>query len=210
MARIYDISQTLRDVLPVWPDDTAYDIAKKWAISPDCPVNVSRITMSSHSGTHADAPSHYDTDGIDSDGLDLGRYMGECVVIDARGANGAVTPGDIADQLPENVERVLLRTYQSFPHDCWESDFTAVVAETIHLIADRGALLIGVDAPSLDPETSKTMDAHMAVKERGLGILEGLVLDDVPPGRYELIALPLKMAASDAAPVRAILRELES
>lgn len=68
--------------------------------------------------------------------------------------------------------------------------------------------LIGVDTASLDPETSKTLDAHHAVQRRGLSILEGLVFDDVDAGDYELIALPLKLVGLDAAPVRAVLRTL--
>jgi len=65
-----------------------------------------------------------------------------------------------------------------------------------------------VDSPSLDPQASKTMDAHKAVLAADMRVLEGLVLDDVPPGRYELIALPLKLAGLDASPVRAVLRAL--
>ena len=76
------------------------------------------------------------------------------------------------------------------------------------MIAEARGILIGVDTPSLDHETSKTMDAHMVVRARRMAILESLVLDDVAPGDYELIALPLKLAGLDAAPVRAVLREL--
>ena len=76
------------------------------------------------------------------------------------------------------------------------------------LLREGGVRLVGTDAPSLDPETSKTMDAHHEILAGDMRILEGLVLDDVPPGEYELIALPLKIAAADASPVRAILREL--
>jgi arylformamidase len=68
--------------------------------------------------------------------------------------------------------------------------------------------LVGTDAPSLDPQETKTLDAHHAVRRHGLAILEGLVLDGVPAGTYELIALPLKIAGADASPVRAVLRAL--
>ena len=103
---------------------------------------------------------------------------------------------------------MLLRTYRRFPHTAWVSQFATPTASAIDCLADHGVVLIGVDAPSIDPETSKTMDAHRAVARRGLRILEGLVLDDVQPGDYELIALPLKLAGVDASPVRAVLREL--
>lgn len=208
MARIYDISQTLQGSLPVWPGDTPFELVRQWAIGRDSPVNVSRITLSSHSGSHADAPLHYDRAGAATDETDVGRYLGPCVLIDARHAQGLILPTDIEADLPGSATRVLFRTYESFPKNEWDSGFTAVSPETIHLLADRGAVLIGIDGPSLDPETSKTMDAHMAVCERGLSILEGLVLDDVPPGEYELIAVPLKIAGGDASPVRALLREI--
>lgn len=207
MKRIHDISQTLRPGLPVWPGDTPFAAERSWQIGPDCPVNVSRLTLSSHSGSHADAPLHYDRDGADVAALDLAPYLGPCLLIEALG-QGAVMPEEIASTLPETCERVLICTYRRFPHDSWDSDFRPLAPETVHLIAERGGRLVGVDAPSLDPETSKTMDAHMAVRARGLAILEGLVLDGVAPGAYELIALPLKIGGGDAAPVRAILREL--
>ena len=117
---------------------------------------------------------------------------------------------DVGD-LPhlDSVDRVLFRTFESFPHDRWDSSFTAIEAEAIEWLALQGVKLIGTDAPSVDPQESKTMDAHKAVLGHDIRILEGLVLDDVPEGRYELIALPLKIAGGDAGLCRAILRELE-
>jgi hypothetical protein len=86
--------------------------------------------------------------------------------------------------------------------------FPAIAPATIALLASKGVILVGTDAASLDPQDSKTLDAHHAVRRHGLAILEGVVLDAVPPGDYELIALPLKLAGMDASPVRAILRAL--
>jgi arylformamidase len=106
------------------------------------------------------------------------------------------------------VERLLFRTFDHFPHDHWVRDFMSVSPDVIRLIASHDVVLVGTDTPSLDPQDSKSMDAHLAVKAAGLRILEGLVLDDVPAGDYELIALPLKLAGLDASPVRAVLRNL--
>lgn len=103
--------------------------------------------------------------------------------------------------------RILLRTY-AFPVRAWGSAFAAVDNRAIALLAERGVRLIGVDAPSLDPEKSKSIDAHLAVKQADMRILEGLVLDEVPASDYELIALPLPLRGLDAPPVRAILRDL--
>jgi arylformamidase len=119
-----------------------------------------------------------------------------------------VRPQDIEAQLDGTPPRVLLRTYLSAPQAAWDPAFPAIAPETIALLASKGVVLIGTDAASLDPQDSKTLDAHHAVRRHGLAILEGIVLDAVPPGDYELIALPLKLAGMDASPVRAILRAL--
>ena len=212
---LWDISQVLRPGLPVWPGDTAFAHRPRWTIGEGgSPVNVAAFETTTHAGTHADAPLHYDPAGADAATLDLAPYLGPCRVVDARGAGPLVDRAFLAERLaahpgaPPLPPRVLLRTFEAFPHDAWPAAFTALAAEAIHWLADRGVVLIGVDSPSLDPEASKTMDAHHAVRGRGLRILEGLVLDAVPPGDYELIAPPLKLAGLDSSPVRAILRSL--
>ena len=208
MARLWDISQPLHPGLPVWPGDTAFQSQRTWSHGPDCPVNVSQLTMSTHTGAHADAPLHYRPDGLSAEALDLTRYLGPCRVVDARGAREAVRPADVEASLAGVPARVLLRTFERFPTHDWDSAFTAVSAELVDLLADLGVVLIGSDAPSMDPETSKDLPAHHAIARRGLSILEGLVLDQVPFGDYELIALPLPLVGLDASPVRAVLREL--
>lgn len=171
------------------------------------PVNVGRITMSTHSGTHGDAPLHYSPAAPDIASVALDPYIGECLVVDATGVSGGrISVGDLPHI--DSADRVLFRTFERFPHDDWDSSFTAIDAEAIEWLALQGVKLVGTDAPSVDPQDSKTMDAHKAVLAHDMRILEGLVLDDVPKGRYELIALPLKIAGGDAGLTRAILREL--
>ena len=209
IRRVWDISQILRPGLPVWPGDTGFAFERTWRMDDGSPVNVGRMTMSTHSGTHADAPLHYSADGADAATMPLDPYIGECIVVDARGLSDSEI--DVAD-LPhiDSADRILFRTYETFPHDAWRSDFTAISANAVEWLAVQGVVLIGTDAPSLDPQESKTMDAHKMVLKHDMRILEGLVLDDVPEGRYELIALPLKIAGGDAGLCRAILRELEA
>lgn len=206
---LIDISPPLSPRLAVWPGDTPFAQERSWAIGPGCPVNVSRITMSTHAGAHADAPLHYAADGVAIDGLDLARYIGPCRVIDVRKNGGRIGPDDLHPFLNDVPPRVLLRTYDRAPVETWDPHFTSVAADAIDFLALHGVALIGVDTPSLDPEASKTLDAHHAVRRNSMSILEGLVLDAVAPGDYELIALPLRLAELDAAPVRAVLRELQ-
>lgn len=207
MARLWDISQVLRPDLPVWPGDTPFGGEQTWKMAQGSPVNVSRLTMSTHTGAHADAPLHYAQGAADIASVSLEPYIGECLVVDARGAEGLLEPHHLPDL--DGAKRVLFRTYEHFPHDDWEAAHTAIAPATIDTLAAQGVLLIGMDGPSLDPQDSKSMDAHLAVLAADMRVLEGLVLDHVPAGRYELIALPLAIEGGDASPVRAVLRDLK-
>ena len=209
MARLWDISQKLHAGVPVWPGEPAFELRQHAAIGEQCPVNVGAMLTPLHAGTHADSPYHYDPDGIASADCELDPYLGRCVVVDVRQAGARVELGDVDWAKLGAAERVIFRTYDRFPEATWDSDFTAIAPEVIARLRDRGVRLVGTDAASLDPEASKTLEAHHQVKLGDMRILEGLVLDDVPAGEYELIALPLKLVGADASPVRAILRELE-
>ncbi len=204
--KIWDISQRLHPEIPVWPGDTPFGGKQTWKMAEGSPVNVSRLTLSTHTGAHADAPLHYSENAPDIASVDLKPYLGECLVIDARLAVGAIEETDLPNL--NGAERVLFRTYESFPHEAWQEGFTAIAPDTIRWLALHGVKLVGIDTPSIDPQESKTMDAHNAVLAADIRVLEGLMLDDVEPGRYELIALPLPIAGADASPVRAILRDL--
>jgi arylformamidase len=206
--RIWDISAPIRPGMPIWPGDTPYDEARTWHLLGSCPVNVSRFTLSTHTATHADAPMHYDNDGLPIGSVPLEPYLGKCRVIDALDAWPLIEPRHFADQLVGMPLRVLFRTYRRAPVDQWDENFTAISPESIALLASMGVKLVGIDTPSIDPVNSKSMDSHHLVQKHSMAILEGVVLDEVDAGDYELIALPLKLSNLDASPVRAILREL--
>ncbi|RGE46193.1 arylformamidase [Comamonas testosteroni] len=210
--QIWDISPPIAPSSPVFPGDTAY--SQEWCatIGPGCPVNVSAIHLSPHVGAHADAPLHYDAQGAAIGAVDLNAFLGPCRVIHAMGCGPLIEwqhiEHAINSDLPEQVpERILVRTYQTAPTS-WDPDLAAYAPETVQKLADLGVKLIGIDTASIDPATSKTLDSHMVIRQRGLRVLENLVLDDVAEGDYELIALPLKLTQADASPVRAILRAL--
>jgi arylformamidase len=206
-AGFWDISPAICPGIPVWPGDSEYSAETTWQIADGCPVKVSKITMSTHTGAHCDAPSHYDADGKAIDEVDLETYIGACRVIHCIGVS-QVEPHHIAAQLEGTPPRVLVRTYQSAPQMRWDKDFPSIHPATIDLLAQHGVRLVGIDSPSLDPQESKTLDCHLTVKRHQMAILEGIVLDNIAAGDYELIALPLKLAGLDASPVRAILRSL--
>jgi arylformamidase len=208
MKRLWDISPPVSPGTPVFPGDTPY--SQEWSaeITPGCPVNVSRITLSPHIGAHADAPLHYDPNGATVGELDLSSYLGRCRVIHAIGKGQLVEWAHIEHASQDLPPRVLVRTYEHMPVDRWDPQLAAYAPATIEKLASLGVKLIGIDTASIDPAESKTLDSHQVIRRLGLRVLENLVLDDVPEGDYELIALPLKLMTADASPVRAVLREL--
>ena len=206
MQRLWDISPPVREGSPVFPGDTPY--RQRWAasIAPGCPVNVGELTLSAHVGAHADAPLHYDPHGTPIGELDLAPYLGPCRVIHAIARGPLVRWEHIAHAVRDLPPRVLVRTYERAPVDRWDPQLAAYAPETIARLADAGVKLVGIDTASIDPAESKTLDSHQVIRRRDLRVLENLVLDDVPEGDYELIALPLKLMTADASPVRAVLR----
>jgi arylformamidase len=162
--------------------------------------------MSTHCGAHADAPLHYDPQGASIDQLDLADFIGPARVIDARGANPLCGFNEISSALDDAPPRLLFRLMDRLDPMVWPSGFRTLAPETVERLALGGTRLIGVDVPSVDPEASKDLPSHMVCRAHDLRIIENLVLADVAPGDYELIALPLKLAGLDAAPVRAVLR----
>jgi arylformamidase len=207
--RLWDISPPLHAGSPVFPGDTPYGQGWVATIGGSCPVNVSTLTLSPHTGAHADAPLHYDAQGAAIGTLDLAPYLGPCRVIHAIGVAPLLQWGHIEHAIDAGLPpRVLVRSYVRMPVDRFDDALPAFAPQTIEHLADRGVLLVGIDSASIDPASSKTLDSHQVIRRRGLRVLENLLLDDVPEGDYELIALPLKLTTADASPVRAILREL--
>ena len=205
---LWDISPPVSAQSPVFPGDTAY--AQQWVarIAPGCPVNVSALTLSPHIGAHADAPLHYDDGGTPIGAVDLTPYLGPCRVIHAIGRGPLIEWAHLAHALADLPPRVLVRTYARQPEG-WDCELPAFAPQTVERLADSGVTLIGIDTASIDPATSKDLPSHQVIRRRHLRVLENLLLDDVPEGDYELIALPLKLMEADASPVRAVLRTLE-
>lgn len=206
MSTLIDISPSLRVGMGVFPGDAAFAVNQTFTIGPDCPVNVASIAMSTHCGAHADAPLHYDPAGASIDMLDLGDFIGPARVIDARGNGSLCEFEEIAAALDGAPSRLLLKLMGRGDESGWPTGFRTLAPETTERLALRGTRLIGVDVPSVDPETSKNLPSHMACLRHDIRIVENLVLADVVPGDYELIALPLKLIGLDAAPMRAVLR----
>lgn len=204
---LYDLSPPISPSLAVWPGDTPASRDVLQDLARGDPVTLSTLHGTVHLGAHADAPSHYGLNAPTMEARSLELYLGECQVIRVPGERGRlVTPR----LLPADVSapRVLLATGTAPDPAVFNTDFAALAPELIDHLHACGVRLVGVDTPSVDPSDSKTLPAHHRCLAHDMAILEGLRLADVPEGRYELIALPLRLVGFDASPVRAVLRSL--
>ncbi|HZI64075.1 MAG TPA: cyclase family protein, partial [Thermoanaerobaculia bacterium] len=139
--------------------------------------------------------------------LDLEPFLGPCRVV-AVPAAPLIEPEHLATIDLGAPPRLLLKTGSVRERGRFPEEFSALSPRLARLLVERGALLVGLDTPSVDPFTSKTLEAHHILFQNGIANLEGLLLDHVPDGLYELIALPLRWMSADASPVRAVLRSL--
>jgi arylformamidase len=205
---LYDISPTVRPETAVWPGDAPFSFIVNAALAAGDPAAVATVTTTLHVGAHADAPCHVDPRGGGIDAVPLEAFLGPCRVM-------KVPPAPLLE--PRHVEgldlatpgRYLFRTDSVRDRRVFSERFTALSPELAVLLAERGVALVGVDTWSVDPHGSEALPAHHALVRGGVAILEGLLLDGVPDGVYELIALPLKLEGLDGSPVRAVLRTLD-
>ncbi|GAE37584.1 arylformamidase [Halalkalibacter akibai] len=204
--KIIDISQTLSNNTPVWPGDTPFSFKLNWTKEESGSVNVGTFTMSAHTGTHIDAPYHFSNDGSRVSQLPLNSYIGTALVVDVR-STSSISLQTISDIEFNKIEMILFKTNSWVDQTKFPESITFLEAEIAPFLKANGIRLVGVDVPSVDPLDSKTLDAHHALHKNDIAILEGLVLTDVQPGCYELIALPLKIEGADGCPVRAVLIE---
>jgi arylformamidase len=204
---LYDLSPIVHTETPVWPGDTPFSSRLTWSIADGAGVNVSSLTTTSHLGSHVDAPFHTEPRGDKISELTLEPFLGPCRVVHVPSVP-LIRPDHLSRVDLDSPPRLLLKTSSIADRKRFPERFTALSPDLALLLAEHRMLVIGLDTPSVDPLNSKSMESHHILAQAGTAILEGLVLDGVPEGLYELIALPLKLAGLDASPVRAVVRTL--
>ncbi len=202
---LIDISRPLSPATAVWPGDQEVQWTWTAQLEEGSTVNLGALRLSAHAGTHVDAPYHVQEGGGTTDALDLSVFVGPTAVINVEGAS-QIRPEHVS---AIEVPRVLFKTDAStLPTEEWPDTITPVAPETIRALDEKDTVLIGTDAPSVDPLDSTDLPAHHTLIQHDIVNLEGLRLADVEPGRYRLMALPLRIQGGDAAPVRAVLEDV--
>lgn len=208
-AKTYDITRTVAPQLRVWPGDTSFHIDHVLRLSDGASVNLTTLTLSAHTGTHADAYYHYEADDLHPAAMPLDAYMGMARVVTVTHRDGELTPDDFSAYDFAQTPRLLIHSHVSnLPDNEWPSEFPYLSVPLIEWLAGQGVRLIGLDSPSVDAFDSTKLPCHHALRRHGMVNLETLCLRNVPDGVYELIALPLKLDLACGSPVRAVLRTI--
>lgn len=207
MPQLYDISRTISPSLAVWPGDRPFAYEHVMRLADGASVNLTRLNLSPHTGSHADAPYHFDEEGAHPAEVSLDKYIGPAHVVTITRQHGRIVPADFEAVDLSNLQRLLIHTWVSdLPDGAWPDDFPYPTLELVDWLVEKGVVLLGLDCPSVDAFDSKDLACHHRLGEHGIAVLETLNLSSVPDGVYELIALPLKLSEVCGSPVRAILR----
>jgi arylformamidase len=204
---LIDISRKLEPTLAVWPGDTPFERRSVLSMAAGASVNLSTLTLSSHTGTHVDAPFHVARAGPTLETLPLEPYWGPAQVVTVHKDAGPLYPTDLEHVNLALAPRLLVRSPAGdAPHDVFLRQIVYPSPALAEALGRAGIVLYGTDAASMDAVDSKELPGHHALLAAGVAILEGLDLRGAPDGVYELVALPLKIVGGDGSPVRAVLR----
>ena len=208
--KIHDVSVPIRDGGLVYPGNPPIHIELQQAIAKGAGANVSHVDFGSHTGTHVDAPRHFFDDGAGVDEIPLDVLIGEAMVVGFGDDVRAVTRGDLERFDLTGVERLLLHTRNStyLTQDPeFHQDYTYLAPDGAEHLVALGVKLVGIDYLSIEQFHSGHHRTHLTLLGAGVVIVEGLNLDGIADGRYQLCCLPLRLAGCDGAPARAVLIE---
>jgi arylformamidase len=207
--RLYDVSVPLRTGGVVYPGNPAISFTAQQAISQGAGANVSRLDFGSHSGTHVDAPKHFFDDGAGVDALPLDVLVGRARLIAVADTVMSVGKAELESHDLRGVTRLLIRTRNSAwltsGDGTFHPDYTYLAPDGAAYLVELGVKLVGVDYLSVEQFHSGHHMTHRTLLERGVIIVEGLMLTEPSTGDYELCCLPLRLAGLDGAPARTIL-----
>lgn len=209
--KLYDVSLPISENLPVWPGDPAISMSLSQSLRKGDETNVTYLGLSAHTGTHIDAPSHLEPEGIGIDQLPLDVLIGPCRLVDLSHLNVPIDRSLLEKLDLKDVNRILFKTRNS---KLWENndpafhkDYVSLTTDGAEYLQESAIQLVGIDALSIEAFDQAGYPTHHLLLRNNVIILEGLNLHQVPAGDYELIALPLKLKGADGAPTGVVLRE---
>lgn len=212
--KIIDISQPISSRSACFPGDVPFSKQVTVTYRDSQVINLTALTMSPHVGTHIDAPAHIKGDmDLEDDlaaGLPLDAFIGATLVIDLSPHCKGIEWDEVKSLLPSETilpPRILFKTQAEIRYEIFEDEYSYFTPELVAQLKKRGVCLLGIDTPSVDHVRSKTLDTHHCLDKSKMVWIENLDLTSVKPGRYTLIALPLKFVELEASPIRAILLE---
>jgi arylformamidase len=211
-GEILDVSIQMREGMPQWDGEEVYAFEPLMR-TPEDDVNVTRLTMSTHTGTHVDAHWHFVNEGRKLDEIPLDRWIGPAVVVDCTHLDRDITAEDLdAIDVPANTTRLLFRTKNS---DLWKlkpmefvRDYVALSPSGAEWVVERQIRLVGIDYLSIGSVDEEGAECHLTLLRNDVLIVEGLDLSLAPAGFYELLCFPMPVASADGAPARVALRAL--
>ncbi|MCX5772292.1 MAG: cyclase family protein [Candidatus Hydrogenedentes bacterium] len=200
-----DVSIPLRPATTVWPGDPHFEFTPMGRIAEGDSCNTSRVSMATHTGTHIDAPWHFDDRGPRLDQIDPDVFFGQATLFDVPRVS-VVTASDLgAGLLPP---RILIKTRNSgIPCEGpFHEDFAGLAGDAAQRLVDEHVRLVGIDYLSIGPFKQEGHDTHRILLGHNIPCVEGLRLGGLRPGLYEFIVLPLHIPGADGAPCRAFAR----
>ena len=198
MKTFYDITHELSEDTPVYPGDIEPRFFPE-----DCgQYLLTGLQLSTHSGTHIDAPSHYLKNDESVDRIPLAALIGPCRVIDLSGVPGEVSEDDLKDRI-DGATRILLKTGCNFCGK-FDPDYISLSVSAATMMSERGIIAVGIDSPSIE-KFHGTGDVHRELLGKGIVVIEYLDLSQVSEGDYQMIALPLRLRGLDGSPARVVL-----
>lgn len=207
-----DVSVPVRDGMVHWPGDAPYVRKPNMQISHGDVANLSEIACSVHTGTHMDAPLHFIANGRSIDTMPLSVTVGRARVIGIDGPD-MIRLSQIEPHQIQKGERILFKTANSgrvWNTDTFQENYIYIPPDTAEYLAGVGIQVVGVDYLSVGGFHSGNPETHKTLLGAGIWIIEGLDLERVEPGEYELMCLPLKLVGAEGAPARAALRSVSA
>lgn len=209
--KLHDVSVLISEELPVWPGDPGISLKQTSSLCGGDNANVTQINMGAHTGTHIDAPYHFEPDGMTIDKLPIDILIGSCRVVEMLDVKESIGLPELEKLDLKGVVRILFKTRNSL---LWANDEKEFKKNFIHIseqgakfLVGQGVKLVGVDYLSVERFDSPDFATHHSLLRNQVIIIEGLNLSGINTGEYELIALPLKLKGADGAPARVVLRE---